>query len=208
MQKINFGCGLSVVSGWTNFDASPTLRLQRLPVFGRVAQSLTQPIFPIGAVFGDVVRGLPVAASSTDRVYCSHVLEHLALIDFRKALADVLRILKPGGVFRGVLPDLEHEVRMYLANPAQDACSSLMLGTYLGVMERPKGLTGLARSFLGNSHHLWMWDYKGISAELETAGFVDVRRAEYCDSEFDEFNAAEDPSRWSNCLGFECRKPA
>jgi ubiquinone/menaquinone biosynthesis C-methylase UbiE len=146
-------------------------------VFGRVAQSLTRPLFPAEALFGDVVRGLPVATVSTDRVYCQHVLEHLALVDFRKALTDVLRVLKPGGVFRGVLPDLEHEVRTYLANPAQDACSTLMQETYLGITNRPKGLSGFVRALIGNSHHLWMWDYKGIRAELEAAGFENIRRA-------------------------------
>lgn len=207
MQKIDFDCGLRVASSWKNFDASPTLRSQRLPVFGRVGRSLTQPLFPAEAVFGDVVRGLPVADASTDRVYCFHVLEHLTLIDFRKALAKVLRVLKPGVVFRGMLPDLEHEVRTYLANPAQDACSTLLQDTYLGIANWPPGLSGIVRAFLGNNHHLWMRDYKGIRAELETAGFEYVRRSEFFDSQFIEFNAVEDPNRWSNCLGFECWKP-
>jgi len=207
MQKINFGCGLCVTSGWRNFDASPTLRLQRLPFLGRVMQSLTGPLFPAEAVFGDIVRGLPESDSSADLVYCSHVLEHLSLHDFRKALENVFRVLKPGGVFRGVLPDLAHEIKMYLANPEQDACSTFMQRTYLGITSRPRGLVGFARTFFGNSHHLWMWDYKGICAELNAAGFVNVRRAELGDSEFIEFNTAEDPSRWGNCLGFECMKP-
>jgi len=207
MQMINFGCGLSVAQGWKNFDASPTLRLQRLPIFGRVAQSLIKPNFPSEAMFGDIVRGLPVSGASVDRVYCSHVLEHLALDDFRKALAEVRRVLKPAGVFRGVLPDLEREARAYLADPGGDACSSFMRSTYLGVSARSRGLAGLARSFLGNSHHLWMWDYKGINAELANAGFVNIRRAEYRDSSHDEFKAVEDRDRWETSLGFECTIP-
>lgn len=31
---IQYGCGLSAPAGWRNFDSSPTLRAQRLPVLG------------------------------------------------------------------------------------------------------------------------------------------------------------------------------
>ena len=207
MEMINFGCGLSVAQGWKNFDASPTLRLQRLPIFGGVAQSLIKPNFPSEAMFGGLVRGLPFSSAATSYLYTSHVLEHLALDDFRKALTEVRRVLKPAGVFRGVLPDLDHEARAYLADPAVDACSNFMRSTYLGVPARSKGLAGLARSFLGSSHHLWMWDYKGISAEFASAGFINIRRAEYCDSSHGEFKAVEDPDRWGSSLGFECSVP-
>ncbi|WPL19412.1 hypothetical protein Thiowin_04533 [Thiorhodovibrio winogradskyi] len=63
MQMINFGCGLSVAPGWKNYDASPTLRLQRIPLLGRVAQSLIKPRFPTDAIYGDVVHGLQSIAN-------------------------------------------------------------------------------------------------------------------------------------------------
>lgn len=145
MKAVNFGCGLNVAADWVNFDASPTLRLQRLPLVGRVARALIRPPFPNLASFGDIVRGLPLSPDSVDLAYSSHVLEHLSLRDFRQALAEVLRILKPGGVFRGVLPDLEVEARTYLADLADDACSRFMQRTYLGVCDRQRGLSGLLR---------------------------------------------------------------
>ena len=207
MQMINFGCGLSVTPGWQNFDASPTLRLQRLPLVGHLARSMITPLFPADASYGDVVRGLPVGDEMVDRVYSSHVLEHLALDDFRKALIEVLRVLKPGGVFRAVVPDLEREASAYLSDRKHDACSRFMQSTYLGVTSRQRGLSGLARSFFGNSQHLWMWDFSGIAAELVNAGFNDVRRAVFADSKFPEFTKVEELSRWDGCLGFECVKP-
>ena len=33
---LQYGCGLSAPSEWYNFDASPTLRLQKLPFVGSV----------------------------------------------------------------------------------------------------------------------------------------------------------------------------
>lgn len=208
MTCINFGCGLSVGSGWLNFDASPTLRLQRLPVAGLAAGAWIPPRFPREARYGDVIKGLPVADGSADLVYCSHVLEHLALADLRLALAEVARILKPGGVFRGVLPDLEVEVRSYLADTRLDACSRFMTRTSLGLAEQRRGLMVRLRAMLGNSQHLWMWDFKGLQAELHAVGFVAVRRAVYGDSQQPLFSAVEDEGRWQDALGFECLRAA
>ena len=204
MTFINFGCGLSVGAGWQNFDASPTLRLQRWPLVGMAARAWLAPQFPSEAQYGDVVMGLPVNGGSVELVYCSHVLEHLALDDLRLALAEVARIMKPGGIFRGVLPDLQNEVRVYLADPSEDACSRFMARTSLGLPVRRRGLLAHLRSLYGNSQHHWMWDYKGLQAELQVAGFVAVRRAQYGDSKHAPFAVVEDEARWRDALGFEC----
>ena len=58
-HKVNFGCGLSVDVGWANYDASPTLRLQRLPIFAPLAKAWIKPRFPDVVCYGDIIRGLP-----------------------------------------------------------------------------------------------------------------------------------------------------
>lgn len=46
------------------------------------------------------MKGLPnIKKESCDAIYCSHVLEHLCLVDFRIALLNTFNILKIGGVF-------------------------------------------------------------------------------------------------------------
>jgi GT2 family glycosyltransferase/SAM-dependent methyltransferase len=203
---VQFGCGLSTAAGWLNYDASPTLYLQRLPMIGTFFRRALRPRFPANARFGDVLKRLPHADGSADLVYCSHVLEHVCLQDLRVALRETHRILRKGGAFRGVLPDLEAEARRYLDSVAGDACTQFMRTTALGQEARSRGVTGFVREWLGNSRHLWMWDFKGLSAELARAGFTDIRRARYADSEHDAFARVEHPDRWEGCLGFECRK--
>ncbi len=96
MRKyLQYGCGWSAPKGWRNFDASPTLRFERLPLIGRLYTRNGQR-FPENVEYGDIVKGLPVAAQSFHGVYCSHVLEHLSLADFRTALINTWRILKTG----------------------------------------------------------------------------------------------------------------
>lgn len=207
MRGVNFGCGLSCGVGWRNYDASLTLYFQRFPVFGTFARQFIKPRFPVQARFGNILHGLPEPTSGVDLVYCSHVLEHLSLEEFNAALNEILRILKPGGVFRGVLPDLELEVAKYHSDASDNASSAFMRSTCLGVETRPAGLIGRVRESLGRSQHLWMWDYKGLEGELKSKGFTDIRRAYFGDSAHEAFKAVEEADRWKECLGFECRCP-
>jgi hypothetical protein len=205
---LQFGCGLCVPRGWRNFDAGPSFWLQqKIPFLKRTLVRMGYPDYPRNIEIGEVVRGLPVQPGSAKVVYCSHVLEHLALDEFRVAIRNVYSYLGSGGVFRMVLPDLEQLARSYLADPGTDANSTFMRNGCLGEKVRRRGFKGLASRIFGRSKHLWMWDYKGLSHELADVGFVGIRRARFGDSEDPRFRDVEDLDRWQNHLGIECRKP-
>jgi len=203
---VQYGAGLCGPESWLNFDISPTLRLQRLPLVGCWFGSVG-PRFPDTVRYGDIVRGLPIGDEFCDAIYCSHTREHLALDDLRWARRNTLRHLRPGGRFRFVLPDLEHLARDYLGNPSPDASQIFMKESFLGTSSRPQGLVGRLRKSFGNASHLWMWDYKSLEVELRDAGFVRTRRAQFGDSGDPMFTAVEDPGRWHKCLGMECWRP-
>jgi predicted SAM-dependent methyltransferase len=203
---VQFGAGLCGPEGWLNFDVSPTLRLQRLPFVGGLFKKI-KPTFPKTVQYGDIVSGLPLGENVCKAIYCSHVLEHLTLDDFRTALANTFRYLEPGGRFRFVLPDLERLAKDYVATTSIDASMVFMKDSYLGHQSRARGLSGLLRSWLGNSSHQWMWDYKAMEAELEKTGFENVRRAQFGDSGDPMFEAVEEFGRWEACLGVDCFKP-
>ena len=80
-QYIQYGSGWCAPKGWRNFDASPTLRFERIPILGRLYTE-NQERFPKNVEYGDIISGLPVSDNSCQVVYCSHILEHLALEDF------------------------------------------------------------------------------------------------------------------------------
>ena len=143
---------------------------------------------------------------SPARVYCCHVLEQLSLEDFRKALQNTFRILRSGRIFRLVLPDLEYSIKKYIDNPSDDAALTFMKETSLGHERRSRGLKGVVYSLLGNSQHLWMWDYKSTESELRNAGFIEIRRARFVDSADPLFGEVEEKGSWENCLGVECLK--
>ena len=204
-KYVQYGCGWFAPSGWQNFDASPTLRFERVPLIGQL-YTKNETRFPATAEYGDIVKGLPVTPESCKGAYCSHVLEHLSLEDFRTALYNTFKLLQKGGVFRLVLPDFEYSVRQYIDNPSPDAAVKFLKGSGLGHQKRARSLKDYMASLLGNSQHLWMWDYKAIELELRDAGFVEIRRAYFGDSSDSKFNEVEEKDRWDNCLGVECKK--
>jgi hypothetical protein len=206
---VQFGCGLCAPEGWANFDAGPSFWLQKyVPWSKPFLLRKGFPDYPTERIqFGNVTSGLPVPEQSAKGVYCSHVLEHLTLDDFRATLRNVFKYLEPGGRFRLVLPDLEFLARQYIADTSPDAASRFLEASYLGEPHTFRGVSAVLKALLGRSRHLWMWDYKAMAHELAIAGFVEIRRAAFNDSEDKRFLEVEEMGRWENCLGVECKKP-
>ena len=123
MPFVQYGCGFSAGDGWLNFDASPTLWIERLPVVGKlVSRALAGNArhFPDDVEFGDIRKGPLVAPGSADAVYALHVLEHLSLDDFRTAIRNTHVMLAPGGVFRLIVPDLLARAKRYVRDAETD----------------------------------------------------------------------------------------
>ena len=57
MVYVNVGCGFDAGDGWLNFDASPTLRFERVPVLGRL-YTKNDARFPESVRYGDIVKGI------------------------------------------------------------------------------------------------------------------------------------------------------
>jgi SAM-dependent methyltransferase len=204
--NLHYGCGLAVAEGWYNCDASPTLRLQRLPILGTVARHLLKPVFPSGVEYGNIAAGLKIEENSCAAIYCCHVLEHLSLEDARSALRNTYRYLRPGGLFRLVVPDFEQQVAGYIANKDPNALPNFLTYTHLGRTTRAKQPVALIREFFGNSYHLWMWDYKSLAKELSGAGFREIRRCYFGDSRNPAFLSVEHQGRFEWALAIECTK--
>jgi hypothetical protein len=197
---VQYGCGMSVGKGWLNYDSSPTLRLQRIPVFGQLAsRAKTSAQFPSEVLCGDISSGPLAPPRSCAGVYASHVLEHLSFENFRLALRHTLEMLRPGGLFRLIVPDLEVRARRYLellASGAEEANSYFMESAHLGCKTRAHGFSAHIREQFGNSKHLWMWDEPSMRFELLRAGFVSIRRCTFNDSSDDMFKEVEDRTRF------------
>lgn len=92
-KYLNIGCGSRFNRSWTNVDMHPY-------------DKDVQPC--------NILHGLPFNNECFDVVYHSHVLEHIRKSDVDKFLAECFRVLKPNGVLRVVIPDLEQIARLYI----------------------------------------------------------------------------------------------
>lgn len=93
MKLLNLGCGARHHPDWVNVDFT-----DHSP--GVLAHDLNTP--------------LPFPDAFFDTVYHSHVLEHLPRASASNFLAECYRVLKPSGVIRVAVPDLECLARNYL----------------------------------------------------------------------------------------------
>lgn len=89
---LNAGCGNHYSVEWTNLDLFSAEHV--------TYHRLTEPLPYLDGVF--------------DAAYASHVLEHLTLPQATAFLAEINRVLKPGGLVRLAVPDLEGICREYL----------------------------------------------------------------------------------------------
>ena len=81
------------------------------------------PLAPPGCINGDIVdgqgagvradlrRGLPFAGASVDCIAALHVLQDLEWLCSAPALDELVRVLKPGGVPRLAVPDLDRATK-------------------------------------------------------------------------------------------------
>ena len=90
---LNLGCGTRFHPSWVNVDFD-----------ARDASVLSH----------DLRRGVPFADEQFDVVYHSHLLEHFPRPQARAFLRETYRVLKPGGMTRIAVPDLERIAQVYL----------------------------------------------------------------------------------------------
>jgi SAM-dependent methyltransferase len=89
--RLNWGCGTWVEPGWVNADLKEG----------------------DGVVSCDILDGLPFESESFDYVVSIHALPEIAYPDLLPALRELRRVLKPAGVLRLGLPDLEKIFNAY-----------------------------------------------------------------------------------------------
>lgn len=95
MKYLNLGCGYRYHPAWINIDFVST---------------------GPGVIAHDLRKGIPYPDNYFDVVYHSHVLEHFPKHEATGFIGECYRVLKPGGILRVAVPDLERIVREYLQN--------------------------------------------------------------------------------------------
>jgi SAM-dependent methyltransferase len=91
-RRLNWGCGSWTLPGWINADVKEDLGID---------------------ISCDIRDGLPIPDDSLDYVVSIHALPMIPYPDLVPVLVELRRVLKPGGVLRLSLPDLERAIDAY-----------------------------------------------------------------------------------------------
>lgn len=86
-------------------------------------------------------RSIPAEDASIDVVYCKQVLEHV--VDPRALIADVARVLRPGGVLMGSTSQLEPYHSLSVGNITPYGLDRLLADAGMELTEVRPGLDGL-----------------------------------------------------------------
>lgn len=125
------------------------------------------------------VRTLPFLDDEVaDVVYASHVFEYFDRQEAPTVLAEWRRVLKPGGVLRLAVPDFPALVEVY----RRSGGLARVLGPLFGRIEvsSPAGPAVI--------YHKTVYDFADLQAVLESAGFAEVRRYEWRETEHADYD--------------------
>jgi SAM-dependent methyltransferase len=174
--KVNLGSSLVVAKGWINIDGSLSALCASWPpallkIVYRLASMSLQ--YSEGAyiallkghrfVFYNLEYGIPLPRECADYVYTSHFLEHLSKRHGARLLAEAFRVLRPAGIIRIAVPDLEQMIDAYHAGQKEAALDGIFAYLDLGYFAR----------------HRYMYDYDMLRTQLLACGFADVRRCAF-----------------------------
>jgi len=175
--KVNLGCGLRCLPNWINIDGSLTALFssKRFSFLNKLLYHLAgsseyysfeefDTIIKKNKLhFYDLRKGIPLLTGSIDVLYTSHFLEHINKNDAKNFIKECYRVLKPGGLLRVVVPDLDMAFKMYKEGKAEEMLDSFFY-----------------TSDIYDFHmHKYNYNFKTLGILLKNAGFSDIQKKSY-----------------------------
>lgn len=219
MKILNLGCGNKTChdprvvnidwSIYLKFKTSAWLR-PLVPIFFHGERLERFHAIPNNVVAHNLSKGIPFADNSVDMVYHSHMLEHLDREVAESFLLEVKRVLKPDGIHRIVVPDLEIFCRAYLDSLSNSKTDTQMAQHHehhvtllleqsvrreaYGTSQQSPPRRWLENRILGDARrrgetHQWMYDKVNLEQKLIQAGYHSVSLHSHTTSNFDEWNS-------------------
>jgi predicted SAM-dependent methyltransferase len=145
--RLHLGSSANRLPGWVNVDLlRPGRRLD---------------------LYWDLRRGLPFPSGSVDAIFAEHLFEHLTYDQGTVLMRECARVLRPGGVLRIGVPDLDRYVASYLGH--DDLIDRVRPG-------RPTRAIALGEPFFLHGHKC-MYDFETLERASLDSGFSAVEKS-------------------------------
>ncbi|HEY4784820.1 MAG TPA: methyltransferase domain-containing protein [Bacteroidales bacterium] len=123
----------------------------------------------------DITKGsLPFPNNRFEGIFSEHCLEHIKLEETKQLCKDILRILKPNGIFRIIVPDGELYFDLYQKIKKN---KSIKMPYYDGYTPISR-INDIFRHF----GHLFIYDFDTIQKLLSESGFKNIEKKKYLES--------------------------
>jgi SAM-dependent methyltransferase len=165
--KLHLGAFDCAIDGWLNTDVTPHIYIAKIPGAAgllRAVGKLDDKKYEMhkrgqfrALTYVDLTKTLPFADETVSAVFSSHVFEHLFPDEIARLIAEIRRVLVPGGVCRVVVPDLAKVVAQYDPQSPERFLSAMFEAD--------------TRAAVKNGHH---WGFTGSSIKklFEDCGFA------------------------------------
>lgn len=147
--RLHLGSGTNSLPGWVNVDLF------------RPGRTLD--------LYWDLRRPLPFTDKSVDAIFAEHLLEHLPFSAGVRLLRECRRVLRPVGLVRVGVPDLDRYIASYLGR--DDIIERVRPG-------RPSRALALGEPFFLYGHRC-MYDFETMNRALLDAGFAHVEHSTF-----------------------------
>ena len=144
--KLNLGCYNKKIGNFVNIDVRPEVNPD---------------------LVDDVSKLEKIENGSVDYIYISHCLEHFTHWQALQALNRYKEVLKPGGLLRIAVPDIQAAMIYYQETGNLQDIKTMMIGSQLHEFD----------------HHYNVWDFASLKKDLNMVGFIGVKRYDWRDTE-------------------------
>lgn len=190
-DKLHIGCGNCLLDNWLNTD---------IELHSDKIQYL------------DLTKPFPFDDASFTYVFAEHVCEHISFNAFISASREILRVLKPGGVFRMAIPSIEFLFDI-CNNPHKELNSQYINWSISKFAEQNISAFSFKKdelaiitlnNFMRSWGHSFIYSIPMIQHILKGSGFENVRRCEIGKSTHKELENLEQHATqiptWANKL--------
>ena len=164
---LNLGCGVSLADDFVNVDNFFDMKDLRNGQKTKKGPFKNARV-PKGAKFvrGDM-RALPFDDNYADYIECNDAIEHMALADVQSALAEMYRVLKPGGKLAVQTTNFDELAKLWTLNVANNP---------LGTQKDIDAYVTLSQVIYGNQagpgeFHRTLYNPYILGYHLRNAGF-------------------------------------